>query len=77
MVNSGNSYKRGRLSMVDLLVPTSLFLVSIFNNNLYFYSYKKEAILMRRSTVLSLPLQLMFPCTFNTAKNFYENGAGL
>jgi hypothetical protein len=57
MPNSRNSYKRARLSAVDLLVLTSsdqlIFIVKILLT--YF---TKQATLMRRSTVLSLNPQL-------------------
>ncbi len=43
------------LSTVDLLVLTSL------DQAIIIYLPSKQAILMRRSTVLSLPFQLVFP----------------
>jgi len=50
----------GRLSTVDLLALTSLDqLISILK--ILFTFVAKQATLMRRSTVLSLPLQLVFP----------------
>ncbi len=57
---------RGRLSTVDLLVPTRgdqlLFIIKIL-----FTTFTKQAALMRRSTVLSHHPQLVFPvaCTIN------------
>jgi hypothetical protein len=65
MTSPGKSYNRGRLSTVDLLVPTSsdhlLFILKIF-----FYIFTKQATLMRWSAVLSLPPQLVFPGYSNT-----------
>jgi hypothetical protein len=51
---------RGRLSTVDLLVLTSLDQL-IFKLKILFAFVTKQATLMRRSTVLSLPLQIVFP----------------
>ena len=54
------SLVKGRISTVDLLVLNSsdqLF----FLLKLKFSFYTKQPTLMRRSTVLSLPLQLVFP----------------
>ncbi len=51
----GNPYRRGRLSTVDLLFRSAAF--DIVNINSIF---TKQPILERRSTVLSLPLQLVF-----------------
>ncbi len=51
---------RGSLCTVDLLVLTSLhqlFLILL----IWFAFFTKQAALMRRSTVLSLPLRLVFP----------------
>jgi hypothetical protein len=60
LVEPGKSYRRGRLSTVDLLVLTSLdrllFILKILLN-----SFTKQATLMRRSTVLSIPRYLVFP----------------
>jgi len=58
MFQPGNPYLKGRLSMVDLLVPTSLHCFYIEN---IFYSFTKQASLMCRSTELSFPFQLVFP----------------
>ncbi len=60
MLEHPNPYWGGRLSTVDLLVPASLDWL-IFMLKLLLTFVAKQAILMRRSTVLSLPLQLMFP----------------
>ncbi len=52
----------GRLSTVDLLVQTSLeqlLLIEIFIS-----LFSKQAILLRRSTVLSLLLELVFPALY-------------
>ncbi len=51
---------KGRLSMVDLLVPTSLCQL-ILELKILLNFFTKQAPLMRRSTVMSLPLQLVFP----------------
>jgi hypothetical protein len=59
-VEAGDPYCRGRLSMVDLLVLTSLDQL-IFVLKILFTLVSKQATLMRRSAVLSLPLQLVFP----------------
>jgi hypothetical protein len=56
----GNPYWRGRLSTVDLLVLTSLNNMVLIMKILFTF-VTKQAILERRSTVLSLPLQLGFP----------------
>ncbi len=53
---------KGRINTVDLLVLTSLDQL-LFLLKLYF-SIFKQPILMRRSTVLSLPLQEEFPGMF-------------
>jgi hypothetical protein len=53
---AGKLYRRGRLSMVDLNVPDEL----VFILKILFTFVKKQATLMRRSIVLSLPLQLVF-----------------
>ncbi len=49
-----------RLSTVDLLVPTSLDFNITFNIENIFYCFEKQAILMRRSTVLSHPFSYCF-----------------
>ncbi len=51
-----NPYWRKRMCTVDLLVRNSSDQL-LFMPKLYFYSVTKQPILMRRSTVLSLPLQ--------------------
>ncbi len=55
-----NPYWRGRLSTVDLLVLTSLDQL-IFILKILFTFITKQLTLLRRSTVLCLPLQLVFP----------------
>ncbi len=60
LLKPGKPYWRGRLSTVDLPVLTSLdqllfVLKSLFTN------FTKQAPLMRKSIVLSLSLQLLFP----------------
>jgi hypothetical protein len=55
-----NSYWRGRISTVDLLVLSNLDQLHL-KMLILFTCFTKQVILMRRSTVLSLPLQLVFP----------------
>jgi hypothetical protein len=57
---AGNSYWRGRLSTVGLHVLTSLDQL-IFTMKILCTFWAKQATLMRRSTVPSLPVQLVFP----------------
>ncbi len=52
----GNPYWMGRLSTIDLLALTSAFDIA---NIIYFST--KQGTLMRRPTVMSLLLQLVFP----------------
>ncbi len=54
------SLDRGRLSTVDLLAPTSLDQRLLIVKTLFPF-FTKQTTLMRRSTVLSLSLQLVFP----------------
>ncbi len=58
-ISAGKPYWRGRLSTVDLLVLNSLYQLSLYWKY-YLPFFTKQATLMRRSTVLSLPLQLVF-----------------
>jgi hypothetical protein len=58
-VKPGNPYWRGRLSTVDLLALTSLDQLLFIMQTLCTFLQNK-ATLMRRSTVPSLPLQLVF-----------------
>jgi hypothetical protein len=53
-------HRRGRLCTVHLLVLTTLDQL-LFILKALFTSFTKQATLMRRSTVLSLPLQLVSP----------------
>ncbi len=46
---------KGKLSTVDLLVPIS-FISAAFDNANIIYFFTNQATLMRRSTVLILPL---------------------
>jgi hypothetical protein len=59
-VPSGKPYGRGRLSTIDLLVQNSLDQL-IFVLEILFNFVTKQPVLMRRSTVLGLPLQLVLP----------------
>jgi hypothetical protein len=65
MVNSqkyalpGNFYRWGRASTVYLLELTSLDQL-VFILKVLFFLFDKQATLIRRSNVLSLPLQLVF-----------------
>ncbi len=63
MLATGTPYKRGRLSTVDLLVLTCLY-HRLFILKILFTFLTKQAFLMRRHTVLSLPLQLVFLACF-------------
>jgi len=65
---SGNPYRRGRLSTVNLLGLTSSYEVLLIMRTLFTF-FIIPATLMRRSTVLSLPLQLLFPALL---KAFYQ-----
>jgi hypothetical protein len=55
---SGKSYWRGRLGTVDLLVLTRLD--ELFILKILFTVFTKQPTLMRRSTLLSLPIHLVF-----------------
>ncbi len=55
----GNLYLRVRISTVDLLVLISLDQLILYCNLIYLF-FTKPAILMRRSTVLNLPLLFVF-----------------
>ncbi len=57
---SREPYWRGQQSTVDLLVLTSLVQQFLIVQTLFTF-LTKQATLMRRSTVLSLPFQLVFP----------------
>jgi len=55
MASQGTLTEGGRFNTIDLLVPTSLDDIHIT-----FYDFTKQAILLRRYIVLSLPLWLVF-----------------
>ncbi len=63
------SLLKGKISTVDLLLLTRTYQMLLILNNFHFY-FTKQAILMRRSTVLSLPLQKRVPCLFVHLKRF-------
>ncbi len=60
MISSG---KEGSAQLTSLYQPVS---VSYFYNENIIYLFTKQATLMRRSTVLSHPLQLVFPNFINS-----------
>jgi hypothetical protein len=60
LIEPGKPYWRGRLSTVDLLVLTSLNQL-LFTFKIFFTLFTKQGNLTRRWTVLSFPLQLVFP----------------
>ncbi len=71
----GKSYWRGRLRTVDLLVLTSLDQL-LFILKILFTFLTKQAISMRRLTVLSRPPQLVFPVSLmgqetNSARKWF------
>ncbi len=57
---AGKFYQRGRLCTIDLLVLTSLHQL-LYMLKILIYLFTKHPTLMRRSTVLSPPPQLVFP----------------
>ncbi len=59
MVKPGNTYKEGMLITVDLLFLISLDQQLLIMRTLF--TFYKKATLIRSSTVLSLPFQLVFP----------------
>jgi hypothetical protein len=61
IIITGKSYRRGKLSTVDLLVLTSLDQLPFLK--ILLTSFTKQASSMRGSTVLSLPSYLVFPAT--------------
>jgi hypothetical protein len=65
----GKPYLRGRISTVDLLVLISSDGL-ILKLKILFNLVTKQGILMRRSTVLSLALQLGYPCFQDTISVF-------
>ena len=66
LISPAKSYKRERLSTVDLLLLISLDQI-LFILKILFTLFKKQATLIRRPTVLSRPPQLVFPA-YSTAK---------
>ncbi len=58
----GKPYWRGRLSTVDLLVLTGLDQLLLIVKILFTF-FTNQATLMRRSTVLSFSLRLVFPAS--------------
>jgi hypothetical protein len=56
----GNPYWRGKLGTVDLLVQPNLDQLLLILKT-FFVLFTKQATLTRKSTVLTLPLQLVFP----------------
>jgi hypothetical protein len=72
-VNAGKSYWRRGLNTTDLLVLTSLDQLLFILKILFMY-LTKQATLSRRSTVLSLPCQLVFP---GSCFYFPKRGGGL
>jgi hypothetical protein len=56
MMFAGNTYLSERISTLNLRVLTSLDEL-FFILNKYFFSFTKQAVLIRRSTVPSVPLQ--------------------
>ncbi len=64
---AGKLYRRGRLSKVDLNVPEEV----VFILKILFTFVTKQATLMRRSTVLTLPLQLVFSVKGSILINFF------
>jgi hypothetical protein len=63
----GNPYWRGRLSTVDLLGLTSQDQLLLMQQTLHTF-LTKQAILKRKATLLSLPLQLVFSALANDTK---------
>jgi hypothetical protein len=66
--------------MVDLHALTSLDQLLFYNENVVYF-FTKQATLMRRSTVLSLPQQLVFPdltlsIIFSFAQSVFKNAPG-
>jgi hypothetical protein len=67
----GNTNWRGRLSTVDLFIEVACFVDKV-NNIFIIKSSRSKLVSTRRSTVLSPPLQLVFPGLFisNKEKDF-------
>ncbi len=64
LICSEKSYSRERLSTVDLLVLTSLNQL-LFKSKIFFKFLTKQAVVMKRSTVLTLSPQFVFPDMLN------------
>ncbi len=58
MFNIGNAYRRGRLSTIDLLIKMACL---VKKKEFFIKSSRYELFNTRRSTVLILPIQLVFP----------------
>jgi hypothetical protein len=67
----GKTYRRGRLSTVDLLVLTCLDQLLLLIKILYTF-LTEQATLMRRTTVLSLPPSVGIPCIYLYSYSFAE-----
>ncbi len=63
---------KGRISTVDLLVLTSLNKLLLIMKIL-FMRFTKKTTLIRRSTVLGLPLQLAFPGAPDNFQSLFPN----
>jgi len=61
LLKPGKTYWRERVNTVDLLVLTSLDQLLFTLKILFSFFFTKQAPLMRKSIVLSLSLQLLFP----------------
>jgi hypothetical protein len=59
-LHQGSLCCREKLGIVDLLALTSLEQLLLITETLLTF-FTKQVVLLRRSTVLSLPLQLVFP----------------
>ncbi len=57
---TGNAYRKGRLSTEDFPVLTSLDLLLLILKTLFTF-FTKQVTLIRRLIVLSLPFQFVFP----------------
>ncbi len=68
-----NPYGRGRLGTVDLLVQTSIDPLLLILKILFTF-FTKQATLMRRSIVLSVPFQLVFPVSSFELGLYFTSG---
>jgi hypothetical protein len=64
--NQGSLAEKGRISTIDLLFWQLVKSTPFYTEKLFGF-ITKQANLMRRSIVLSLPIQLVFPARSNTA----------